>query len=355
METSYLISPNALNRFNELRYRAIDQITEDFYRKHGAEYARFGERGRKFCREDIEFHLDFLRPVLEMGQLQPYVDYLRWFAEVLAARNIPVDHVAETIDAIGAFFRENIEGEAGEVIATALTSAASEAQQAGALSVSDPVMDPWPEQKPFEEALLLGDRQTAAGIFNSLLQGGHSLLDLEVKLIQSALVDIGLQWQANKISVAQEHLATATAQTIMANAFSKTRLKLPNGKKAVLACVEGNDHALGIRMIGDALEVDGWEVQFLGANVPVTSLVEFVKNTNPNLVGLSISLPHQMAAARQTIQALRAQISHNPPPVIVGGYAVNQFEVLAYRMGADGHARNALLALPLAIKFCGAS
>jgi hypothetical protein len=101
---SFALTPHGLEQFKQLHHTAVETITAQFYTAHGAEYARFGERGRKACREDIEFHLNFLRPVLELGDLQPYTDYLRWFDEVLTARNVPTDHVTETLHWLGDFF-----------------------------------------------------------------------------------------------------------------------------------------------------------------------------------------------------------------------------------------------------------
>ena len=93
-----------LRRFQSLIPDAVGAVTERFYSTLGSVYAQFGPRGREACREDLTFHLEFLRPVLEFGLLGPMVEYLRWLASVLAARSIPAEHLALSLDWLGEFF-----------------------------------------------------------------------------------------------------------------------------------------------------------------------------------------------------------------------------------------------------------
>ena len=85
-----------LRRFEVLRRDAIEAVSARFYATHGADYE--DSRGRDACREDLAFHLEFLRPVLEFGLLKPMVDYLRRLATVLASRDIPATHLTGVAD-----------------------------------------------------------------------------------------------------------------------------------------------------------------------------------------------------------------------------------------------------------------
>ena len=208
-----------------------------------------------------------------------------------------------------------------------------------------PAPEKWSEQDRFEAALLTGDRRQAIEIIGHLTQTGHSLVEINVFLIQTTLVNIGMKWQSNQISIAQEHLATATAQTVMADSFSKSALPPLNGKKVLLACIEGNHHSVGLRMVSDAFELAGWDVQFLGANAPTRALIEQVTRWKPDLVGLSISFPHQLSVTREAITSLRAQLGDGCPQIMIGGAAVNRFPALAQCIDADSHASDALAAL----------
>lgn len=344
MTNSFSISPNGLEKFNQFRFSAIETVTARFYSAFAAEYERFGAPGRKACREDIEFHLQFLRPVLEFGLLQPYTDYLSWLGEVLASRNISSTHLPQSLTWLGEFFLETIPGPDGQVIAKALTIASTHlGLQREPMPVStlgnNEVLEQ--HQSQLENALLQGDYRTAQTIINNLQDAGHSIIEIDVCLIQSALYNIGEKWQNNLVSVAQEHLATATAQTVMANAFTRINLPPANGQKALFACVEGNHHAVGLRMVSDAFELRGWDVQFLGANVPIRALLEQINTWKPDLLGLSIAFPHQLNAARETIKAIRERFGVGRPSVILGGLAINRFQPLAASLGGDAYAQDA--------------
>lgn len=344
---TYLLSEQALQRFDLLRHLAVDTVSAQFYTAHAAEYARFGERGRKACREDIEYQLDFLRPVLQFGSLPSYVDYLRWLGELLTARRIPVAHITESLILLGEFFIEQMPEHDGATIAAAIQAAA---EQSIATGTAMPTQNPsrnnlWPEQEKLAASLLSGNRQLALSAIVEAMARGHTLIEVYVHLIQPALYDIGYAWMQNKISVAKEHLATATAQTAMAEAYTKTRMPPANSRKALFACVEGNAHSVGLRMVSDAYELSGWNVQFLGADTPTSALIEQAHAWQPDLIGISIAFPHQIKTAREAVRMIRTQLNEHCPKIIVGGIAVNRFAGLAQYIQADGHAENALTAL----------
>ena len=57
----------------------------------------------------------------------------------------------------------------------------------------------------------------------------------------------------------------------------------PIDRRVLLACVAGNHHAVGLRMVADAFQLAGWDVQYLGANVPTAALVRQAAEWNPTL------------------------------------------------------------------------
>ena len=130
-------------------------------------------------------------------------------------------------------------------------------------------------------------------------------------IVEAALPGVGRTirwgWQDNRISVAQEHLATAMVNSLLAREFAAEKPEPPNDRSVVLAGVEGNQHAVGLRIVADALELAGWDVRYLGADTPTRSLVQLVRDERPNLVGLSASMPHHLRSAREAIACLPAE------------------------------------------------
>jgi methanogenic corrinoid protein MtbC1 len=345
-----------LRRFLDLQTDAVTAVTARFYATHGSAYDRFGPRGRKACREDLAFHLEFLHPVLEFGLVQPMVDYLCWLSGVLAARTVPTEHLAQSLDWLGEFFAEHMEPADGEVVAHALCEArdgylAADATQKTLTTSMN--TDGWPEAQTFEAALLSGHQYEALAIAKECLGRGANLLDIERHVVLPALYSIGEKWQVNRASVAQEHLATAIAQSIMTSCLLLTPPAISVGKKVLLACVEGNQHVVGLRMVADAFQLGGWQVQYLGANVPSSSLIQQALNWQPDVVALSVSLPPQLKYVRDIVTSLTDKLGGARPAVVLGGLAINRFATLAGLVGADGTADDAQAAVLTARRLLG--
>jgi len=325
-----------LQQFNALQADAVGAVAKRFYETHGSAYARFGERGRTACREDLAFHLEFLRPVLEFGQLKPMVDYLCWLNGVLTARSIPADHLELSLDWLAEFFVAHLDAADGTTVAAALHAARDEFLAAGNAPVMPHVAPAaWPEAATLEAALLAGNQREALAIVNRRIDNGDTLVGIEMHMIQPALYRIGEKWQANQVTVAQEHMATAIVQSVMTAGLLRSQPPAPINKRVLLACVEGNDHAIGLRMVADAFQLGGWDVQYLGANVPTPALIAQAVEWKPDLVGLSVSFPQQLPVVRAVIAQLGQRLGNIRPAVIIGGLAINRFNRLADVVGAD--------------------
>jgi methanogenic corrinoid protein MtbC1 len=346
-----VLEPKGLQRFQMLEADAVSAVTERFYSTLDSVYAHFGPRGRAACRQDISFHLEFLRPVLEFGLLAPMVDYLRWLASVLAARAIPDKHLALSLDWLAEFFVAHMDPADGAIVKAALHAARKQFVAVSDVRFVLP-QPPEPTQGAlgFQAALLAGNQREALAIVNSCMDSGHTLVDVEVRIIQAAMYQIGENWQANQISVAQEHLATAIVQSVMTVALLRSTPSAPINKSVLLACVAGNHHSIGLRMVADSFQLAGWEIQHLGADVPTASLIQQIGKWSPDLVGLSVSFAQQLPIVRDIISQLRARFESARPPVIIGGLAINRFDALVHLVGADAHACDAQTAIGAAMQ-----
>jgi methanogenic corrinoid protein MtbC1 len=342
-----VLTPIGLQRFQMLEADAVRAVTERFYFSLDSVYAKFGPRGRVACRQDIAFHLEFLKPVLEFGLLAPMVDYLCWLASVLAARAIPGEHLALSLDWLAEFFVEHMNAADGRIVKAALHAARKNFVTASNGPLVSPQSSPEPTQEAvaFQAALLAGNQREALAIVSRCMDSGHTLVDVEVHIIQAAMYKIGEKWQSNQISVAQEHIATAIVQSVMTVALLRSTPPAAINKSVLLACVAGNHHTIGLRMVADSFQLAGWEIQYLGADVPTASLIQQIGKWSPNLVGLSLSFAQQLPVVRDIISQLITRFGSARPPVIIGGLAINRFEALTEVVGADAHANNAQAAI----------
>jgi len=193
----------------------------------------------------------------------------------------------------------------------------------------------WPECKAFIAALLAGDREQCVAIVEQRRALGHGMVEVDHDLIRPALYCIGEKWRNRQISIAEEHLATALAQSVMAHALLSTPVPEANGKKVLLACIQGNHHALGMQMVADAFTLAGWDVNFLGANVPIDALVEHTKQWSPDLLGLSASLPEHVRELSIVTDELRRTLGESCPPILLGGQGFDASHVHGEQIGGS--------------------
>lgn len=295
------------------------------------------------CREDIGFTLDFLRPVLEFGLLKPFLDYICWISEVLTSRGMPSQHVRDMLAWIGEFFEAELEPADFRLLNDALIKAAGGIGTDPAISsrIDENMPEPWAETDELARMLLAGDARAVRALFDSKLQAGLSLLQVEVHLLQPAMYQIGREWQNNEVSVAQEHLATATALTAMAQAHLHVEIPTVTDKKVLCACVATNQHVVGLQIVSDAFEANGWDVMLLGADVPTPDLIRQIQLFAPSLVCLSVSMPEHLSIARDAISRMREVLGDQVPGIMLGGLAINGIGAVVETLGADFGASDA--------------
>ena len=105
---------------------------------------------------------------------------------------------------------------------------------------------------------------------SELLREGHPVLDVYLGVFQESLYQVGRLWESNVITVAEEHMATAITQFVLGQTYSQ--LPAPGDRRGnvVLTGVAGELHQVGANMVADVLESQGFDVRFLGTNMPHT-------------------------------------------------------------------------------------
>ena len=101
-------------------------------------------------------------------------------------------------------------------------------------------------------------------------------------------------------------------------------------------------------MISDFFEMEGWDTFYLGANVPIDSVVKTILDRNADLLAVSATMTFHVDAVRRLIQAVRADARLAAVKIIVGGYPFNVAKSLWREIGAEGHALDAEGSLKLA-------
>jgi methanogenic corrinoid protein MtbC1 len=158
-------------------------------------------------------------------------------------------------------------------------------------------------------ALLAGERQA---VFDVVVEEGIgrgvTVPEIYLHVIKPALYRIGRLWEERRIGVAEEHIATDLSRQVLAHLYPFLPCTRGIGKATVVACVEGELHEVGAHMIADFLEMGGFDVRFVGANVPTRSLVALVHEREPHLLALSVTYAAHIPALRATVAAMREAV-----------------------------------------------
>ncbi|HEY0330776.1 MAG TPA: B12-binding domain-containing protein [Rhodopseudomonas sp.] len=342
------LGPAALRRFQTLECDAARVVTERFFPDSLPFPDRFKRQDE--CREYLVYHLEFLKSALQFGSLAPMLAYLRWLDGVLAARNVPPHSLAQSLQWLAEYFAARMDRDDGEVVHAALLAARQRFVAASEAATTQPAAPepPAPEVVALQTALLDGDQRGAFAIINRGLDAGRSLTEVELEVIQPAMYRIGEAWQANEVSVAQEHLATAIVHAVMTMALLRAKPPASNGRRVLLAGVTGNQHSVGLRMVADAFQLAGWQVQYLGADVPTAALLQQIESWSPHIVGLTVSFAQQLTDVKDAIGQIGRRFGSGRPAVLIGGLAINHFDWLVGMVGADGCGADARAALAAA-------
>lgn len=201
--------------------------------------------------------------------------------------------------------------------------------------------------------LLEGDRRSASQLILTAAQDGESVLDLYLKVLIPVEIETGRMWMNDEITVAEEHFITATTKMVAAQLRSYAEFLPCQGRTVVGAAVMGNHHDLGLQIVADVFEMDGWRVIYLGANVPIDDLVQAVSFYRPNLLGLSVALTSQLPVLKATIETVRQNGQEVPVKILVGGCALVGLEDLGRQCGADAYAADPIEAVRVGNRLVG--
>ncbi|HUN66362.1 MAG TPA: cobalamin-dependent protein [Bacteroidota bacterium] len=130
----------------------------------------------------------------------------------------------------------------------------------------------------------------SAGVFDLLLCCSRHHLPLfriTDEIIRPAMARIGELWMSNEIEINQEHRASHAVMEGIIRLAPELHRKTANGRTAICACPEGEYHEIGLRCLAVSLESEGWNVEYLGANTPFTTLASFLRPSKADLVCLS--------------------------------------------------------------------
>jgi diguanylate cyclase (GGDEF)-like protein/PAS domain S-box-containing protein len=158
----------------------------------------------------------------------------------------------------------------------------------------------------YGETMRTGDPAAATAVIDDALRHKLSAPEIQSRLIAPAMRQIGELWERGGLTVAQEHLACAVSYHVLTRLYpGLLRHSTRQGDTVVVAAVHGEHHVLGLRMVADVFDGAGFDVRFLGADVPESSLLTWVQEHEPAVVALGVTMPLGAATLARQLQTLR--------------------------------------------------
>lgn len=316
------------------RTAVAEEVTNQFLRRHPDWLERYGDRARRFGIEDAGYHQDFLAAAIESGELDAFQEYSAWASRMLKARSIDANFLAENLEQIGHSFWIRLPQADAAVVDLFIRSGVERCLRAETGS-EPPAGEAFRQLVVlYTDAALTGNRHPALNLLLEAIRRGSSVIEIYSEVLQPAMHRIGRLWEEGRITVAQEHMATAVTQFALANLYPLIVQPDVLRGKVVITGVAGEFHQVGSNMVADALEASGWDVQFLGTDTPDRGVLDAIEQHQAAILGISATMLFNISSVARLVNSVRAKFGGSVR-VMLGGGAFRSTPSLYKDLGAD--------------------
>jgi methylmalonyl-CoA mutase cobalamin-binding domain/chain len=320
------------------------------YRLQAELWKPYGSTGREKSVRDVGYHLTYLSEALATSNPTLFANYVAWVKVLFAGLGFPDEVMVVTLQCIRDELEETLLPDSGDAASEYVALGLDHLRQVPAALPTflgeDAPLGGFARQ--YLDALLRGRRHAASQMVLDAVKQGTGIKDIYLHVFQRSQYEIGRLWQMNQISVAQEHYCTAATQLIMSQLYPRLFGSDRIGRGLVATCVGDELHELGVRMVADFFEMEGWDTYYVGANTPAQSILQTVTEQGADILGISATMTYHVREVAALIARLRTAPVGRDVAILVGGYPFNVAQDLWRGVGADGHARDAEEAVEVA-------
>ena len=131
------------------------------------------------------------------------------------------------------------------------------------------------------------------------------------------MYQIGELWDAKKLDVGDEHIASNTAMHLIENIGTKPKAK-SKGKTILICTPDGEYHAIPCFMMETYFSLNGYDVINLAPSAPSSSIIKHTSEKKPNLILISVTLKDHIKSCDRLIKNLKKF----KVPIVIGGQAL---------------------------------
>ena len=170
--------------------------------------------------------------------------------------------------------------------------------------------------------LLDGDLKNAMSIYTDFTKQS-SVTNFYDKILRPSMYEIGELWDAKKLDVGDEHIASNTAMHLIEKVGTKPKAK-SKGKTILISTPDGEYHAIPCFMMETYFSLNGYDVINLAPSAPSDSIINHITEKKPDLILISVTLKDHIKSCDRLIKSIKKF----KVPIVIGGQAlqdVNSF------------------------------
>jgi methanogenic corrinoid protein MtbC1 len=308
------------------------------------------------ARQLVGLHLSALDVSLDVGSPDLLVPQLRW--EVLRWHHVaPGPRPSSVWEAVRRVLTERLDeltcSAVVRHVASADGSAASDEDRVWAQRGRGGLSGLTGHVQTYLGHAVAGRHEHAVRHVLDLADQGMPVGDLLVDVIAPAQYELGRLWERGVVNIAQEHIATAVTQITMSALHPRLFGGPRVGSTLVAATPPGDAHEVGLRIVTDLLQLNGWDTRYVGSSCPVPDIIEAVLTSGASLLLLGVSMTAHLPGLRSAVEAVRADPRCDHVRVMVGGEPFRHAPMLGEWVGADLAASTAVEAVEAAEGLAG--
>jgi len=195
----------------------------------------------------------------------------------------------------------------------------------------------------FVSAVRSQDDARGAQFIRSVLAEGATVEAVYLDLLAPSARRLGDMWDNDECDFVEVTVALGRMQRLLRDLsqvfLSESGHAEPVGN-ILLTCVPGEQHTLGIIMVGEFLLRDGWRV-LVGAPWTDGDLLHMVATEWYDVIGFSVGTESRLSVLRRDIRRLKQASRNQNVQIMVGGQLFAEDASLADQIGANAIASDA--------------
>lgn len=186
-----------------------------------------------------------------------------------------------------------------------------------------------------EDALLSPAQSFSADELSAVLDAassGGGVAERADTWLLPALKRLGEAWAAGDVTVAGEHFVSHAVMRRLSTEYDEAAA-LATGPAVVIGLAPESHHDLGLLCYATVARRAGTATRYLGADVPVNSWIESVRDAD--VAGAVLAVPREKDARSVTLVARALRMARPDLPIAVGGAFQDQAPDFCQRLGHE--------------------